>query len=312
MGRNRRGNRPASMKARLAIATAVLVGGGAIGAVAVATSHNSTSANAASAGYSTNWGHQRNLSYGWALSTALNQWGRSQQNALSTLSMMAPMRTFGTQMRGRTMFAAQRGVVILATHHWFLVQSANGKLGLWFFSGHTQFTNVSNSAVGTSALTGNTFATTAAMAQNNMVPATQVLTGMSTLTPVTTPQARPVTVTATVNGAANVTVTITITSTTATIAPSTTTAAVMTQTSMNTMTTAPVFARWNNLMRGDLVLVAGVKSHNIMVAHLVLFTPPTTVTPVPSATATLPIGTPTGTAHPTPSTTSSTFSGTNS
>jgi hypothetical protein len=298
------------MKARLAIATAVLVGGGAIGAVAVATSHNSTSANAASAGYSTNWGHQRNLSYGWALSTALNQWGSSQWASLNTLSQMAPMRTFGTQMRGRTMFAAQRGVVILATHHWFLVQSANGKLGLWFFSGHTQFANVSNSAIGTSALTGNTFATTAAMAQNNMVPAIQTLTGLSTLTPVTTPVAKPVTVTATVNGAANVTVTITITNTTATIAPSTTTAAVMTQTSMNTMTTAPVFARWNNLMRGDLVLVAGVKSHNIMVAHLVLFTPPTTtVTPVPSATAF-----PTGTTPvvPNPSTTSSTFSGTNS
>jgi hypothetical protein len=304
MGRNRRGNRPASMKARLAIATAVLVGGGAIGAVAVATSHNSTSANAASAGYSTNWGQQRNLSYGVALSTALNQWGQSQQSSLLTLARMAPMRTFGTQMRGRTMFAAQRGVVLLATHHWFLVRSANGKLGLWFFSGHTQFTNVSNSAVGTSAMTGSTVATVAAMAQNNMVPATQVLTGLSTLTPVTTPVAKPVTVTATVNGAANVTVTITITSTTATIAPSTTTAAVLTQTSMNTMTTAPVFARWNNLMRGDLVLVAGVKSHNFLVAHLVLFAPPTTATPVPSTTATVPGATPT--------TTSSTFSGTNS
>jgi hypothetical protein len=309
MGRNRRGNRPASMKARLAIASAVLVGGGAIGAVAVATSHNSSpTTDAASAGYSQNWGYQRNLNYGQALSTALGEWGRSPQSSFTTLARMSPLTSFATQWRGHSMFAAQRGVVLITTKHWFLVRSFNGKLELWFFSGNTQFANVSNSAVGTSAMTGNTLATVAAMGSNNLVPATQAMAGTSNLSTFTTPVAKPTTVTVTVNGNANVTVQVTITSTTATVAPMTTTAAIMTQTSMTRPTTVPIFATWNHLKRGDLVLVAGVKSHNLLFAHLVLFTPPvTTVTPTPTATATLPTTAPTGVV-PT-ATSTATFSG---
>jgi len=297
------------MKARLAIASAVLVGGGAIGAVAVATSHNSSpTTDAASAGYSQNWGFQRNWGYGQALSTALGEWNHSQQSSFTTLSRMSPLTSFATSWHGRTMFAAQRGIVLFTTKHWFLLRSFNGKLELWFFSGNTQFANVSNSAVGTSAMTGNTWATTAAMGQGNMVPASQVMAGTTNLNAFTTPVAKPTTVTVTVNGNANVMVQVTVTATTATVTPMTTTAAVLTQTSMTTPTTVPIFATWNHLRRGDLALVAGVKSHNLLFAHLVLFTPlSTTTTPVPTATATLPTTAPTGVV-PT-ATSTATFSG---
>ena len=50
IGRNKRGIRRASTRVRLAVAAAVLVGGGAAGVAAVAASHN-TPVNAASAGY---------------------------------------------------------------------------------------------------------------------------------------------------------------------------------------------------------------------------------------------------------------------
>ena len=54
MGRNRRypaGSRRSNLKARLGIATAVVVGGGAIGAVALATTSHPGTTAAQSAGY---------------------------------------------------------------------------------------------------------------------------------------------------------------------------------------------------------------------------------------------------------------------
>ena len=303
IGRNRRGIRQASMKVRLGIAAVVLAGGGAIGAVAVAASSSSAPATAQSAGFTMNFRHP--VSQQDALSAALTGWTRSQQRSMQTLARMAPMRNFVEVRKGHTVFAAQRGVVALATRHWLLVKSANGSLHLWLLNNKTAVKNVANSAVGTAAMTGNTAATTAAMQQNNMAPAAAVMAGTANVAAMNaTP--RPVTFTVSVTGT-NVTLTITVTPTTATVAPMTTmaaqTMATQTGTAM-TMTPArqPVFAATNHIARGDLVLVAGVVKNHFLWAQLVLFSAPAMVTPVPTATATVtgtPTAAPTGTTMPT-------------
>ncbi len=67
IGRNKRGIRRASTRVRLAVAAAVLVGGGAAGVAAVAASHNAP-VNAASAGYY----RATSLSETHAMSAAMN------------------------------------------------------------------------------------------------------------------------------------------------------------------------------------------------------------------------------------------------
>ena len=176
--RNRRGNRKFGMKARLAVASAVLAGGAAVGAVAVAASSHPSPSAAQSAGYTLDFHHT--VSKGTALSTALSDWSWSHRKAYTMLSEMAPVRSFSTASHGRTDFAVQRGVVALATKHFLLVKSANGSLHLWLLNGQTHTANVANSAAGTAAMTGNTAATTAAMQQGDMVPAAQVMAGSAT------------------------------------------------------------------------------------------------------------------------------------
>ncbi len=292
ISRYRRGIRQASMKARLGIAAAVLVGGGAIGAVAVAASSHSTPAAAQSAGYTLNFRHP--ISQQAALSSALSSWATSQQKSLTTLTRMAPVKNFAIARKGHTIFAVQRGVVALATRHWLLVKSANGGLHLWLLNGRTQVQNVANSPVGTAAMTGNTAATTAAMQRNNMAPAAAVMAGTANVAAMNaTP--RPVTFTVAVTGT-NVTLTITVTPTTATVAPATMTAAqtmaAQTGTTM-TPTKQPVFAATKHIARGDLVFVAGVVKNHFLWAQLVLFSAPMAVTPTPTATTTVtPAGTP--------------------
>jgi hypothetical protein len=91
-GRNRRGIRRPSMKARLSIAAAVLAGGGAAGVAAVAASHSPATTAAQSAGFTLNFHHP--ISEEQALTSALSTWGWSQQKSLTTLAEMTPMRTF--------------------------------------------------------------------------------------------------------------------------------------------------------------------------------------------------------------------------
>src|SRR6185437_6734191 len=96
-------------------------------------------------------------------------------------------------MHKHKMVAAQRGIVVLATRKFLIVQSANGSLHLWLLSGNTQFQNVS----ATQALTASTSAAQQAMTSGNMLPATTLLAGSPTtaasmLTP--TPAAQTVTV----------------------------------------------------------------------------------------------------------------------
>jgi hypothetical protein len=302
IGRSRRGIRQASMKARIGIAAAVLVGGGAIGAVAVAASSHSTPTAAQSAGYTLNFRHP--ISQQDALSAALSSWAASPQRSMQALARMAPVKNFIEVRKGHTVFAAQRGVVALATKHWLLVKSANGSLHLWLLNGKTAVKNVANSAVGTAAMTGSTAATNAAMQQNNMAPAAAVMAGAANVAAMNaTP--RPVTFTVAVTGT-NVTLTITITPSTATVAPTTMTGAqAMSAQTGTAMTMAPakqpVFAATSHIARGDLVLVTGVVKNHFLWAQLVLFSKPVMVTPAPSVSPTVtPTATATGTVAPTP------------
>ena len=300
IGRNSRRIRQASLKVRIGIAAAVLAGGGAIGAVAVAASSNSAPSAAQSAGYTMNFRHP--ISQQQALSSALSTWATSQQRSLATLARMAPVKNFATVRKGRTTFAVQRGVVALATRHWLLVKSSNGSLHLWLLNGKTQVKNVTNNATGTAAMTGSGAATTAAMQRGNMAPAAAVMAGTANVAAMNaTP--RPVTFTISVAGT-NVTLSITVTPTTATVAPMTTMAAqTMAAQTGTAMTMAavrqPVFAATSHVARGDLVLVAGVVKNHFLWAQLVLFSAPKMATPAPTATGTPTTMTPTGTMTPT-------------
>jgi hypothetical protein len=308
IGRNRRGNRRTSMKARVAVASAVIAGGAAIGAVAVASNHSAPSA-AQSAGYTLNFHHR--ISEATALSTALNDWTTSRQKSLSTLAQMTPIKNFSTawatqRVHGhhtRTQYAVQRGVVALATRHWLLVKSANGSLHLWLLNGKTHVMNVANSTTGTAAMTGSSTATSAAMNHGNMAPAAVTMAGStSAVSSLNNPAPKSTTFTVSIAGSSE-TVTITITPSTATVAPTTPQAAqsMSQQTGTTTTTTTqPTFASTNHVKRGDLVLVAGVERHGFLWAQIVLFSAPgTTVTP-PTATPTPTVSTtPTVTTTPT-------------
>jgi hypothetical protein len=301
MGRNRRGSRQASMKAKLSIAAAVLVGGGAIGAVAVAASSHSAS-SAQSAGYTTYDFHHQ-VSEGVALSTALNEWSKSESKALAILAEAAPVKNFSTAKVGHTVFAEQRGVVVLATKHWLLIKSSNGSLHLWLLSPKTAVVDVAASKAGMAAMTGSTTTTTVTTAVSTMA-------GQTTVNAMTTAAAKPTTVTVDVAGSGE-TITVTVTSTTATVASSTSTVAATTGTPMTT-TTQPAWAATDHIARGDLAFVAGVEEHGFLFAKLVLFAPPKkTVTPVPTTTVPTATATPTTAVSATPSA-SETVAGTKS
>jgi len=277
INRNKRGI--GSMRARLAIAAAVLVGGGAAGVVAL--SSHGTAATAASAGYTT--GSHHTMGEGAALSGAFSQWGSSQTRSFNTLSDMTSIRTFNQVWQRHVQFAAQRGVVLLATPKFLVVKSFNGSLHVWWLTGRTAIKDVSSTTSGMLAMTGNTMATTQAMTFNNMVPATNVMAGSTTaLTQLVTPVVKPTTITIATGGQlisitiANITATTTTTSTTTT----TTTTTPTTTTSF----TQPVFATTMGIQRGDLVFVAGTRTNGALKAQLVLFAAP--LNTMPSATTT--------------------------
>ena len=337
IGRNRRGNRQANMKARIGIATAVLVGGSAVGVAAVAAaSHNgpATTTTAKSEGFALNFHHR--ISEQVALASALNTWGASHQQSFTTLAQMQSMRTFTQVWHHRTQFAAQRGIVVLATRHFLLVKSANGALHLWWLNGATKFANVGNTAMGMTAMTGSTTVAQAAMVANNMQPAAVTMAGSTAVVnQMAAPVAKPTTVTVSTG---NVTITITITSTTATVTqPVTTptvvatpttpvvtptptaTTPVVTPTATPTLLPVPTptmtatqstFTATRGIQRGDLVFVAGVRVHGFLIAKLVLFAAPTTVTPTPTPTVTSTvIGTPTAVPSGVQPTSTSSFTG---
>jgi hypothetical protein len=302
----------ASLKTRLGIATAVLVGGGAIGVAAVAASSHGTTTSTQSAGYTLNFRHT--VPMGTALSSALSSLQSSHQGkALTELAQMQSMRNFAQTRHHRATLAAQRGVAELASKHFLLVKSANGALHLWWLAG-TKVINATSSTTGMTALTGNNSAASAAMTTGNMTPATVTMAGSTTAAnSMAAPAAKPTTVTV---SSGNATITITITSSSATVSAPATTPATTTNTAPTSATGAmasgptvlarqQAFTRNKGVARGDMVFVAGFREHGFLIAKLVLFAAPA------GTTTTTPTATPTSTATVTPTSTA-TFSGTHS
>jgi len=277
MGRNRRnpaGSRRSNLKARLGIATAVVIGGGAIGAVAVATTSHPSVTAAQSAGYSKHYsfyGNQAN-----DLSTGLSDFSWSHARAFSYFSHLTNTNRETEMWRGHSKLAFERGTVVLATKKFVLIRAANGSFNLWFLSGGTKVTNVAASMTGTTALTGSTWAAGAAM-NGQMAPATAMLTGNTTAAQqVLAPTATTVTVNVVGTG---ITVTVKVTSNMATVAQN------------KTWWRQPAMTTVAGLQRGDLVFIAGTRANWALHAKVILIekTPMTTTAPptaIPTPTAT--------------------------
>jgi hypothetical protein len=265
IGRNRRygKGRRADLKTRLGIATAVIVGGGAIGVAAVATTQHSTP-TATKAGYSysgSSWNG------GSTLSSALSSWSWNQTRSMTLLQQLQ-LTTMAQSWHNRTLFAAQRGILVLATSKFIIVKSNNGSLHLWALSGNTVFKNASTSMSSAGALTGSSTLASSIMA-NNMIPATSSLAGFTAAQQLVTPAPAATTVVVAVANT-NVRVTVVVVNTTATV-----------QTTNSFLTSAMLFRQsaffaTHTLTRGDLVLVVGTRSSYVLRAHLVLFAPLTT------------------------------------
>jgi hypothetical protein len=314
--RNRRRNRQANMKARIGLAGAVLVGGGAAG-VAVAASHGPATTNASEAGYI--MGIRHNMPASQALSGALSTWGRtnaSHQRALLMLAQMNPMRNFNQVWGPRhtrfahTQFAAQRGTVTatgtVMGKQFVVVRSANGQQKIWWLSGNTAVVNAASSANAMAALTG-TNTPAAAAVNGNTTPAVNQVAGSTTVAAKAAAGAFSFTGTFTINGQ---TFTITISATTGTgtvtpttmaptgtvapttMAPTGTVSASAPATGMATgMATGTVMPTSTATMpvavtavaKGQVVLITGVRSHGQLSAQLVVVLQAApTVTPTPS------------------------------
>ena len=151
IGRNKRGIRRASTRVRLAVAAAVLVGGGAAGVAAVAASHN-TPVNAASAGY---YRHSHTpLSETHAMSDAMSWWHKSPSMSLNLISQMTPMRNVSMTPWHSHMLVLQRGTVVGATRTEFVIKSSNRQFEIWHANRGTAFLNVGGSSMGMNAMTG--------------------------------------------------------------------------------------------------------------------------------------------------------------
>jgi hypothetical protein len=270
MARDRRYGK-SSVKTRVGIATAVLAGG-AVAAAAVLTSHGAAS-TATSAAYASHYGNE-----GTVISSAMNNWTSSKQSSYSELGQLTQARQFSQTTRQGKVLAVQRGIVVLVTKKFLILQSSNGSLHLWLLSGNTHFQNVSNTTAGTQALTASTSATHQAMTAGNMIPATTLLAGSpitaaALLTP--TPAAQTVTVQV---ANTNLTVTVTVTRSTATVNQTATTPLTSMPTWRPSTFTQNAWMTMSGLARGDLALVAGTRSHWTLHAQLVLFTPLSTST----------------------------------
>lgn len=147
MSRSRLGYRQASMKARLAIGAAALVGGGAIAAVAVVATSSSAPVTARSAGFGLSLPQQAPFSSTLS-GLQLSQLGSQlQQNptAPAALAKLAGTQTFETVQAGNLTLAAQVGVVVTATNTSVTVQSTtNGTTvqKVWTLNGNTRFIKV--------------------------------------------------------------------------------------------------------------------------------------------------------------------------
>jgi hypothetical protein len=272
MARERyRKGRQASIRTRVGIAAALLAAGGSIAAVAVAGTSHGAATTAQPAAYAARFSNE-----GAALSSVMTEWGRSKQAAYAQLSGLTQARQFSQVGHAGKTLDVQRGIVVLATKKFLILQSSNGSLHLWLLSRSTKFQNVSNTTAGTSALTASTSATQQAMASGNMIPATTLLAGSPTvaaslLTPTPATQTVSVQVANT-----DLTVTVTVTRSMATVSQTATMPANSMPSPSPTTFTQNAWQATDSLARGDLALVAGSRSHWTLHASLVLFSPLTT------------------------------------
>ena len=268
MARNRRfgPNRSAVRKTGAGLAAAAVLGGGAIAVAAVAGGHPAGIVAAPAAHTS------RFASEGTILAAALTDWNSSKQASYAQLAQTSARGYSQTSHRGKTL-DIQRGIVVLATNQFIILQSANGSLHLWLITGATRFQNVSASTAGTAALTANTAATQQAMQSGNMIPATTLLAGSpTTAAAMLTPSTATQTVTVQVAGT-DLTVTVTVTRSTATVAQTATTPVNAMPAPMMTSFTMNAWQATNALARGHLAVIAGPRSHHMLHAQLVLFSP---------------------------------------
>jgi hypothetical protein len=292
MARNRRygRNRTAALAG---LATAAVLGGGVVAGVALAAG-SSAGIAAAPAAHTA-----RYSSEGAMLATALSDWNSSRQGTYSQLAQMTSMRGFSqTSHHGKTL-DVQRGIVVLATHRFIILQSANGSLHLWLVSGATKFKNVSSTTAGTAALTASTSATQQAMQSGNIIPATTLLAGSpTTAAAMLTPTAATQTVTVQVANT-DLTVTVTVTRNTATVNQSATTPANAMPAPAASTYRMNAWQATSSLARGDLAVIVGTRSHWTLHAQLVLFSPLST-SMVGGTTGTTVGGTPAPTPSATP------------
>jgi hypothetical protein len=251
-GRRRQGN----LKTKAAIATAVVVGGGAIGVAVVAANHSSPS-TASSTSYATS----ASVSPAAQLDEALISGSASTTNHL--LAKLVSVKNFAEFNTHGEVLAIQRGVVVLTTKKFVIVQSKNGELKLWWISGGTSFDDVAASSSGTAALTASTSAATDAMS-GNLAPALETVTTTSTVTQLLTPVTSTKTVTVE-DAATGTTVEVVVTKTTAEVVTKTTTT---TSKIVESATTAVA-----SLKRGDLTLILGLHTDGALHADKVLFVP---------------------------------------
>ena len=270
MARNRRygRNRTAALKTRAGIATAVVLSGGAIAGVAMAAGSHPTGIAAAPAAHTARFGNE-----GAMLATALSDWNSSSQGTYSQLSQMTSMRGFSQASHQGKTLDIQRGIVVLATKQFIILQSANGSLHLWLVSAGTKFQNVSTSTAGTAALTANTSATQQAMQSGDMVPATTLLAGSPiTAAAMLTPAPAAQTVTVEVANT-DLTVTVTVTRSTAMVSQTATMPTNAMPAAMMSTSTMNAWQATDSVARGDLAVIVGSRSHWLLHAQLVLFTP---------------------------------------
>ena len=300
LGRRPRRNSRANVKTRVGIAATALVLGGGAAAVVIA-SHGPTSSAALSASYNSQYmGHRQSAMTEWnLLNSAVNGWSSARGTSMTQMASVSQEAFGQTTEHGKTL-DTQRGTVVFASRHFLILQSKNGSMHLWLLSGQTKFENVANSTTGTTAMTGSTSVSQQAVNDGNMDPLIELLTGgnQATATQMLTPASQPQTVSVAVPGT-NLTVTVTVTQNTANVTQTGTMPASGTSvtdpatTTQNAWTTA---GTRTNLARGDVAMVVGTRSHGLLHAQVVLYTPlsatgatPTstpTATPTPSMTAT--------------------------
>jgi hypothetical protein len=259
--------RKTTVKTRVGIATAILVGGAVAAGAALAANHGAA-ATATPAAFSSHAGTE-----GTVLSSAMTNWNGSRQSSYAQLARLTQARQFSQVRHDGKTLAIQRGIVVLATKKFLILRSSNGSLHLWLLSGKTKFQNVSHTMAGTRAMTASTSAAQQAMRSGNMIPATSLLAGSpTTAAAMLTPAPAAQTVTVQVANT-TLTVTVTVTRSMATVHQT----ATMPQAALPAR--SPVTFSQNAwqathaVARGDLALVVGTRSHWTLHARLVLFAP---------------------------------------